>query len=452
MEGRGIIHSTATATADQPEDRISNLPDEIIHEIFGSLLSTKQPAQLAILSKRWTDLWRSYPVLEFYEHEWAEWPSKKEEDLNKFLSAAGKKFADLQHVAAVRIGLRRVEILDKLLASFPAEFTAQEIRFHIYDRVLPARLFHNDRFLSSLRVVRLIHCSFPSGSSVRFGTSLKVLHLEFVRFPDRNEEGDGILNRMIEGASTLETLTLSCIRGIQRFRIRNHPKLKTLKFLGFRGCDFEVSGTQSLEFLHFDCSIGKYQVSAAASSNVKVLHMQHTWKMTNEQLNKFISQFPRLESLKLMDLPTIPDKISVNNHKLLRVLWVTYHGLWPQVIEIDAPQLSNLVFHIENDTYFPDILINKADTCNETASKPAIQVSVRCELSNFTNWDELKQFLAELRHFRLTTEFTHYNQEDKTTRITDKGVMILLNQPEDDDTMKRLMNEDIQEHIQVLDR
>ncbi|CAN0839173.1 hypothetical protein LINGRAHAP2_LOCUS2507 [Linum grandiflorum] len=37
----------------EQKDRISNLPDEIIHEIFVGLGSTKQPAQLTILSKRW---------------------------------------------------------------------------------------------------------------------------------------------------------------------------------------------------------------------------------------------------------------------------------------------------------------------------------------------------------------------------------------------------------------
>ncbi|CAN0892406.1 F-box/FBD/LRR-repeat protein At5g53840 [Linum grandiflorum] len=453
MEGRGIIHSTATAMADQPEDRISNLPDEVIHEILGSLRSTKQPAQLAILSKRWTDLWRSYPVLEFDEQES---PIRMKQNLHKFLSAAGKKFADLQHAAAVRITLDqqgKPEILDELLGSLPAEFTAQEIRIDFDFRIFPDRLFNNDRFLSSLRVVRLIHCSFPSGSSVRFGTSLKVLHLEFVSFPDRNDEGDGILNRMIEGASTLETLTLCEILGIRRFRIRDHPKLKTIEVSRFHCCDFEVSGTESLEILHVRCCMERFHVSMARNNNVKVLHISGTQRMTNTELNKFISMFPRLESLKLIDLPLIPEiTINVNNHKLLRVLWVTwknYYGLLvqPKEIEINAPQLSNLVIDIKNDTGFPDILINKADTCNEAASKPAMQVSVHCELSDCTDWDELKQFLAKLRQFRLTIEFTRC-YHGKTTRITGKEAMDLLNQPKDDKMMmRRIMNE----YIEVLD-
>ncbi|CAN0892407.1 hypothetical protein LINGRAHAP2_LOCUS17522, partial [Linum grandiflorum] len=302
-----------------------------------------------------------------------------------------------------------------------------------------------------LRVVRLIECSFPSGSSVRFGTSLKVLRLESVSFP--GEEGGGILNRMIEGASTLETLILSNFSGIQRFRIGGHPKLKTLQVSTLCSFNFEVIRTQSLEILHVRCYLPASQVSIAPNSNVKVLHIGGTSGMTNEKLNKFISQFSRLESLKLIDLPFIPEvKINVNNLKLLRILWVTvehYFHHRPKVIEIDAPQLSNLVFDIKDHTGFPDVLINKADRCNGAARKPAIQVSVHCKLSDRTNWDELKQFLAKFRDFRLTTEFT-YSFRGKTTRITGKGVMILLNQPQDDDMMKRLMNEDIQKYIQVV--
>ncbi|KAL8497391.1 hypothetical protein ACS0TY_020909 [Phlomoides rotata] len=46
------------------EDRISNLPDDILHHIF-SFLPIKSTAQTSVLSNRWKNLWYSFPDLDF---------------------------------------------------------------------------------------------------------------------------------------------------------------------------------------------------------------------------------------------------------------------------------------------------------------------------------------------------------------------------------------------------
>ncbi|XP_048433616.1 putative F-box/FBD/LRR-repeat protein At4g03220, partial [Pyrus x bretschneideri] len=51
---------------DQNSDRISNLPDAILHQTL-SLLPIKTIAQTSVLSRRWSYLWASYPVLDFSE-------------------------------------------------------------------------------------------------------------------------------------------------------------------------------------------------------------------------------------------------------------------------------------------------------------------------------------------------------------------------------------------------
>ncbi|CAN0892386.1 F-box/FBD/LRR-repeat protein At5g53840 [Linum grandiflorum] len=381
--GGGILHTSA---ADEQKDRISKLPDEVIHEILACLRSSKKSAKLAVLSKRWNHLWRSYPVFDFYHREWP--IAMEEENLKTFLTAAGTKFSNLQHAAAVRIELSEKcessDLLDKLFG-FVAKVT-QEVFFTSCDRfiILPRGLFEDDRF-RSLKVVKLQKVCFPSGSSVRFGASLQVLSLKYVDFAHDDNEGDGILNSMIQSASCLETLTLSFIYGIRRFHIQDCLRFLEILHVGYL----------SEEQLH--------GMVTPNNNSVKVLHIACAGKMTNEALNKFISKFSRLESLELISLPRTPRvKINVINHKFLRVIWMDMECLVrPAVIEIDAPWLSKLVLDIggHNDR-FPDmILINKA------ASEPVVQVLVRCRLFFEICWHELKRLFATLSLFQLTLEF-----------------------------------------------
>ncbi|KAG5064735.1 hypothetical protein GLYMA_02G294800v4 [Glycine max] len=46
------------------KDRLSNLPDEVLHRILSSL-DAKSAVQTCVLSKRWTHVWTSLPVLNF---------------------------------------------------------------------------------------------------------------------------------------------------------------------------------------------------------------------------------------------------------------------------------------------------------------------------------------------------------------------------------------------------
>lgn len=54
------------------EDRISRLPDALIHQIL-SFIDTKYAVQTSVLSKRWISIWKSLPDLNFdrssFSHE-----------------------------------------------------------------------------------------------------------------------------------------------------------------------------------------------------------------------------------------------------------------------------------------------------------------------------------------------------------------------------------------------
>nr|XP_011467836.1 PREDICTED: putative F-box/FBD/LRR-repeat protein At4g03220 [Fragaria vesca subsp. vesca] len=51
---------------DKHRDRISDLPDDILHLIL-SFLPLKSVAQTSVLARRWSHIWSSYPIIDFYE-------------------------------------------------------------------------------------------------------------------------------------------------------------------------------------------------------------------------------------------------------------------------------------------------------------------------------------------------------------------------------------------------
>ncbi|XP_026441775.1 F-box/LRR-repeat protein At3g58930-like [Papaver somniferum] len=53
------------------EDRISRLPDALIHHIM-SFNDAKYAVQASVLSKRWVDVWKSFPFLKFDRSSFSE--------------------------------------------------------------------------------------------------------------------------------------------------------------------------------------------------------------------------------------------------------------------------------------------------------------------------------------------------------------------------------------------
>ncbi|XP_063940143.1 uncharacterized protein LOC108200929 isoform X3 [Daucus carota subsp. sativus] len=62
--GAPEMNSKLKITNPNGEDRLSSLPDELIHQIL-SFLGTRQAVQTSILSKRWKRMWTGLPVLSF---------------------------------------------------------------------------------------------------------------------------------------------------------------------------------------------------------------------------------------------------------------------------------------------------------------------------------------------------------------------------------------------------
>ncbi|XP_020255231.1 F-box/FBD/LRR-repeat protein At5g22700-like [Asparagus officinalis] len=73
MKGAGASQKRRKARSFENQDRISELPSEVIHQIFSSL-TTKSAARTSVLSRRWHQAWTSSPFLHFDQREYATVP------------------------------------------------------------------------------------------------------------------------------------------------------------------------------------------------------------------------------------------------------------------------------------------------------------------------------------------------------------------------------------------
>ncbi|CAN1266371.1 FBD-associated F-box protein At5g18780 [Linum perenne] len=105
------------------DDRISSLPDEILLEILVRLRSPspKQVAKYISLSKRWSHLWLSYPVIEFDRNDY-EYRSPSRSTMDSFIAAVGRKLSSsgLNYIRSVRIvSLIDNRVLSSMIAAAP---------------------------------------------------------------------------------------------------------------------------------------------------------------------------------------------------------------------------------------------------------------------------------------------------------------------------------------------
>ncbi|KAJ9557366.1 hypothetical protein OSB04_011980 [Centaurea solstitialis] len=95
-----LVHDDRASINEQVKDRISNLPDEIIHRIL-SFLDMKYAIQTSQLSKKWKYIWTSMPYLNLNGEMFRTIP-----DFARFVKHALSNRNDQKEVSAVELTFR----------------------------------------------------------------------------------------------------------------------------------------------------------------------------------------------------------------------------------------------------------------------------------------------------------------------------------------------------------
>ncbi|CAN1266476.1 hypothetical protein LINPERPRIM_LOCUS12568 [Linum perenne] len=377
------------------DDRISELPDEIIHDILERLQSPMEVAKSTLLSRRWIHIWRSYPILEFHgPHDYS-----YSEKLLLFVAAAAKKLSssdEHNHIKAVRISSRK-----------PEEIVVKCYYVNQFTLLLATDLINNPK----LRILHLRHCKFweyqdTNDLDMRM-INLRVLHLGYFSIDEL------LLNRLIAASPLIEELKLRYpLETIRKLHICNNPNLKILQ-LEHCGVEeiIQIAGTtKSLEVMSLNCS--DLDISPSALSNLKSLKIHYACQLTGEFISNLIANSPSLQSLCLSYIGEI-EELKIRSDTLQKLkLDVVHVNLG---IHIDAPRLVH-VHHHGSLHWLPAITrpanLRKAQLCN------SITLSLYSfnELIEMNDFIKLKDFLVKLRQqfrsvqlrFNFWSSFFHF--------------------------------------------
>ncbi|PIA32013.1 hypothetical protein AQUCO_04700116v1 [Aquilegia coerulea] len=163
------------------QDRISCLPDHILHQIL-SHLPTKYAVATSVLSTRWKYLWTSISTLDFCQESFV--PNYLM-NISTFMSSVEQVL--LQHEGNIqKFCLSTTMLLDdsrvNVWISTLLKRKVQELIIHFYTDdpfVLPSSLFTCE----SITILKLnVWSKLQLPSSILCFSNLKVLHLKNVRF------------------------------------------------------------------------------------------------------------------------------------------------------------------------------------------------------------------------------------------------------------------------------
>ncbi|XP_065872270.1 F-box/LRR-repeat protein 25-like [Euphorbia lathyris] len=210
------------------EDRISALPDPLIHHILSFLPSTKEAIQTSVLSKWWQNQWTCVPVLIFYGSGGSEENFFKLIDTTLMLYECSKiKKFHIQNYHCIKLDPQFSARL-----RFATKKDVEELILDFYfsrANKLPRFLFKN----ASLVKLKTVNCKYMPNVKVNW-RSLKKLKIESSRLSDQN------IKNVLSGSLLLESLQLNRCVGFNHLVIAS-KSLKRFVLSDLKFSDIEIS-------------------------------------------------------------------------------------------------------------------------------------------------------------------------------------------------------------------
>ncbi|CAI9301937.1 unnamed protein product [Lactuca saligna] len=217
------------------DDRISVLPDYLLHEILSRLPSTKDAIRTGTLSKRWEHLWTSVPTLSFTNTDYYDIFSESPRNPNSrsdFVS-----FVDKTLTQCRQLKLKKFQVCSSYDIRFKSQVNnwvryaisrdVEELDLRFWNREsLIEVLLDEYLFISScLTKLRLYSCKLNPSGAISW-TNLRRLCISWGHIDE------DLIENILSGSPVLETLVLNYCYGYRRLDITS-KSVKKLVFSGY---------------------------------------------------------------------------------------------------------------------------------------------------------------------------------------------------------------------------
>ncbi|KAJ1411137.1 Leucine-rich repeat domain superfamily [Sesbania bispinosa] len=284
-------------------DRISHLPDHVIHRILSRLRNVKDIVRTSILSKRWRALWYSFSILIFDERKFTagivhEDSSHKEKMFRDHVSSSlhtqleKKLYLQKLVVHMTSFDLEDAPHVDRWLSVAIAN-NIKEIDLHVGIKnsqryTLPQTIF-SSRTLTGLR---LSGCILQTSNDIML-PHLQKLYLRKLRLVEH------IIQNLLSSCPSIEDLRFIQCSGLKLLHVSN---LIGLKRVEIHYCNqlkkVEISAPNLHTFWYCGKKSTPCKVSLEGCNSLKRLTLEHP-QVTREFCENLISSFPLLEKLDL---------------------------------------------------------------------------------------------------------------------------------------------------------
>ncbi|GJR42378.1 F-box domain containing protein [Tanacetum coccineum] len=400
-------------------DRISQLPESIIHHILSYLDSPKQLVRISMLSKYWFAVTVSFPVSEFNIRQFKDVLKPSSRPVNrskhnryvrdcffKYVHYTTSRFCH-QNVSVHAFKLiaphedqdpTQVDIIDRCLGLYLKKGVKVLVIEIIHGRFdLPMyRLPNTLLSASSLTSLKICGCELPSSlmvDDVKF-KSLKMLELECVPLNDE------VINRLTTSCPLLEKIHINYLEGVKKICVYGLQKLQEVK-IEFGDGILEIIDIDAPNLWHLSLvDRGSRMPSMKVASCKKLTKLSYDGypSPTAEGLVDLSSDFPFLEELYLV----LDDPVSLELSSHSMRTFVLCSDLELDLITLSAP---NLLLFIFND-YIPDV------------KRDSIPSKARMEYEGFVDrysLQYLRQFLDKnigFKELKLCIEVGRKNVEE----------------------------------------
>ncbi|XP_050216941.1 F-box/LRR-repeat protein At5g02910-like isoform X2 [Mercurialis annua] len=213
------------------EDRISELPDEIIIHILSFLPSTKSCVKTSVLSKRWHNLWTCVPNLIFSQSHFSRFVFDEVDCLKRVVNKtlALHSFSKLNSFSIQVPDLRQLYPSIELWLQLAVKRAVESLTLDFLDiprspsdrpsagYLLPQFVYSN----SHMQILTTKFCEFVPHGRISW-SALKKLSIR------QSLLNDEVIQNILNGTPALENLQLIFCCGVKLLDLSSKPKLKKL--------------------------------------------------------------------------------------------------------------------------------------------------------------------------------------------------------------------------------